>query len=562
MALWTVKRQGSSAAKTVVFRTYAGLLLAYALTFFLYSITSNGGLETRKDGGGVVGERLRAPRESTELEEAANETVSTEHSAEMQSNCSRPSVENFPQGVFSMDTLRHGALAVDVVAVVYMFGALAIVCDSYFMPALEIICSVLHLSEDVAGATFMAIGGSAPELFTSIVGVFISKGDIGIGTILGSAVFNVLFVIGLCGLLAGKTIYLTCWPLTRDSCCYIMSILALVFVVSDGVVTWAESAAMLVLYCMYIVLMYFNPPTERYVDRNMAKCRCRRLVIGESGRAGGEGRGAANLTELANLMEEGEESDEEDEEEVLHIANGNGNIRRVDKEKTETARPDQEESPAKHEEDPKSPFEVPKGCLQTFSWCLTLPALLLFYVTIPDCRKKAWARWYPLTFLLALVWIGGLTYLLVWMVTVIGFALRIPDTVMGLTLLAAGSSVPDLILSVIAAREGYGDMAISHSIGSNLFDILLGLGLPWFLSSVAVQSGRSVAIHSGGVVYITALLLGNVVAMVLLIRLSGFLLNKKLGLLLILLYAAFLVLSVFLEMSAVLGVNELPVCGM
>ncbi|XP_022108891.1 sodium/potassium/calcium exchanger 3-like isoform X2 [Acanthaster planci] len=474
MALWTVKRQGSSAAKTVVFRTYAGLLLAYALTFFLYSITSNGGLETRKDGGGVVGERLRAPRESTELEEAANETVSTEHSAEMQSNCSRPSVENFPQGVFSMDTLRHGALAVDVVAVVYMFGALAIVCDSYFMPALEIICSVLHLSEDVAGATFMAIGGSAPELFTSIVGVFISKGDIGIGTILGSAVFNVLFVIGLCGLLAGKTIYLTCWPLTRDSCCYIMSILALVFVVSDGVVTWAESAAMLVLYCMYIVLMYFNPPTERYVDRNMAKCRCRRLVIGESGRAGGEGRGAANLTELANLMEEGEESDEEDEEEVLHIANGNGNIRRVDK----------------------------------------------------------------------------------------GFALRIPDTVMGLTLLAAGSSVPDLILSVIAAREGYGDMAISHSIGSNLFDILLGLGLPWFLSSVAVQSGRSVAIHSGGVVYITALLLGNVVAMVLLIRLSGFLLNKKLGLLLILLYAAFLVLSVFLEMSAVLGVNELPVCGM
>ena len=89
-------------------------------------------------------------------------------------------------------------------------------------------------------------------------------------------------------------------------------------------------------------------------------------------------------------------------------------------EKTETARPNQETSPAQHEEEPKSPFEVPKGCLQIFSWCLTLPALLLFYVTIPDCRKKAWARWYPLTFLLALVWIGGLTYLLVWMVTVIG----------------------------------------------------------------------------------------------------------------------------------------------
>ena len=36
-----------------------------------------------------------------------------------------------------------------------------------------------------------------------IIGVFITEGDIGIGTILGSAVFNVLFVIGVCGLGAG-----------------------------------------------------------------------------------------------------------------------------------------------------------------------------------------------------------------------------------------------------------------------------------------------------------------------------------------------------------------------
>ena len=36
-----------------------------------------------------------------------------------------------------------------------------------------------------------------------IIGAFITEGDIGIGTILGSAVFNVLFVIGACGLGAG-----------------------------------------------------------------------------------------------------------------------------------------------------------------------------------------------------------------------------------------------------------------------------------------------------------------------------------------------------------------------
>lgn len=39
--------------------------------------------------------------------------------------------------------------------------------------------------------------------FDFFAGVFVTKGDIGVGTILGSAVFNVLFVIGVCGIGAG-----------------------------------------------------------------------------------------------------------------------------------------------------------------------------------------------------------------------------------------------------------------------------------------------------------------------------------------------------------------------
>jgi Ca2+/Na+ antiporter len=43
--------------------------------------------------------------------------------------------------------------------------------------------------------------------------------------------------------------------------------------------------------------------------------------------------------------------------------------------------------------------------------------------------------------------------------------------VLGLTLLAAGTSVPDLLSSVIVAKRGEGDMAVSSSIGSNIFDV-------------------------------------------------------------------------------------------
>lgn len=52
------------------------------------------------------------------------------------------------------------------------------------------------MSEDVAGATFMAAGSSAPELFTGVAGVAFES-DVGVGTIVGSAVFNILVIVAL-----------------------------------------------------------------------------------------------------------------------------------------------------------------------------------------------------------------------------------------------------------------------------------------------------------------------------------------------------------------------------
>lgn len=56
-----------------------------------------------------------------------------------------------------------------------MFAALAIVCDYYFVPSLEVICAKLKLQSDVAGASLMAIGSSAPELFASMIGIHEAK---------------------------------------------------------------------------------------------------------------------------------------------------------------------------------------------------------------------------------------------------------------------------------------------------------------------------------------------------------------------------------------------------
>ena len=146
--------------------------------------------------------------------------------------------------------------------VIYMFLALAVVCDEFFVPALEVMSSEQHLnlSMDVAGATLMAAGGSAPELFTNFIGTF-RESDIGIGTIVGSAVFNVLFVIGCCSILSKEVLTLTWWPLFRDCVYYAFGLVVLsvlVGILGEGEVVWYEALILLVMYGGYVVLMYYN----------------------------------------------------------------------------------------------------------------------------------------------------------------------------------------------------------------------------------------------------------------------------------------------------------------
>lgn len=62
----------------------------------------------------------------------------------------------------------------------------------------------MNLKEDVVGATFMAIATSSPGLFINCVGTFVTKDDLGVGTIVGSTVFNILAVPACCGLFAGQ----------------------------------------------------------------------------------------------------------------------------------------------------------------------------------------------------------------------------------------------------------------------------------------------------------------------------------------------------------------------
>ena len=170
---------------------------------------------------------------------------------------------DYPTDYFSLEDRRQGFVTLHMFGMLYMFIALAIVCDEFFVPALTVITEKLAISDDVAGATFMAAGGSAPELFTSVIGVFVSHSNVGIGTIVGSAVFNILFVIGMCALVSKEMLHLTWWPLFRDVSFYILGLFLLIIFFLDNFIMWWESATLLAGYTLYVCFMKYNVELER-----------------------------------------------------------------------------------------------------------------------------------------------------------------------------------------------------------------------------------------------------------------------------------------------------------
>ena len=99
------------------------------------------------------------------------------------------------------------AFIIWVMLMIWVFLGIAVVCDEHFEGALEVICDQLELSTAVGGATFMAAGSSAPELATSLVAVFTTRDATGLGTILGSAVFNLVAIICLSGIFGAGPYY-------------------------------------------------------------------------------------------------------------------------------------------------------------------------------------------------------------------------------------------------------------------------------------------------------------------------------------------------------------------
>ncbi|XP_021236650.1 sodium/potassium/calcium exchanger 2 isoform X1 [Numida meleagris] len=540
--------------------------------------------------------------------------TSMKHEAEHDNATEEHSKGEYPEDLFSLEERRKGAVILHVTGMIYMFIALAIVCDEFFVPSLTVITEKLSISDDVAGATFMAAGGSAPELFTSLIGVFISHSNVGIGTIVGSAVFNILFVIGMCALFSREILNLTWWPLFRDVSFYIIDLILLIIFFLDNLIMWWESLTLLTAYFCYVTFMKFNVQVEEWVKKILNRNKVEKATTGDAeGKSPTAGdkddqtlttkprlqRGGSSASLHNSLMRNSifqlmihtldplaeelgsygnlkyydtmtEEGKFKERASILHkIAKKkcqvedserqNGAANHEKGAKVEVAvTPPSDSGPVQNgiahnvdeenEEDEDQPLSLawPDTPRKQLTYLLVLPIVFPLWVSLPDVRNPRSRKFFPITFFGSISWIAFFSYLMVWWAHQVGETIGISEEIMGLTILAAGTSIPDLITSVIVARKGLGDMAVSSSVGSNIFDITVGLPLPWLLYAV-INNFSPVTVSSNGLFCAIVLLFIMLLFVILSIAFCKWRMNKFLGFLMFGLYFVFLIVSVLLE---------------
>ncbi len=249
--------------------------------------------------------------------------------------------------------------------------------SNYLVDGLGVVSRRFMISEAVLGASVAAIGSSAPEFGSSAFSVVQGHPAIGLGTIIGSAIFNITVIIGAVALfckykLSKRVFY-------RDGLFYLLTVVITVVSVADGVLTRLEAIIWTLTFIGYLGWLVYDARRGKPVPREQVKALSTRRAS-------------------------------------IYIIGG-----------------------------------------------------------------------------LAAIAVGA--WLLVRSVISIATEAGISETMFSLIVVAVGTSIPDLFTSVQAARKGMSSLAVSNAIGSNIFDILICLGLPMsFRATTSVGDVAGVSI--------------------------------------------------------------------
>ncbi|KAL0235154.1 hypothetical protein GEMRC1_001736 [Eukaryota sp. GEM-RC1] len=311
----------------------------------------------------------------------------------------------------------HIRLLLLLAFVIYGVIVIALVCEHYFMESITVMIARYKVNDDIAGAIFLAIGSSVPELFASLIALFIDHNDVGLSNIVGSTVFNILVTLGVACLFIKSPLLLDFRVVIREVLFFLVSSCLLIWALYDSTVTRLNSSVFILFYALFVTALlsskkYF-PLMEKFMHRK-------------------------SQSVLRPLREHVIPMTSEDHGES-HDSSGH-----------------------------KGLFTIPKGLFQKMWWSVCLPINMILKILIIPCSTEKTRKFYFFTFINAIIVIGVLEFFVVEAVELIGEELNFNDELTGLLLLAPFSCLPEVLTSIAVARRGMGNALISNVMGSNL----------------------------------------------------------------------------------------------
>ena len=324
---------------------------------------------------------------------------------------------------------------VELIIILIISLLIVIKSADIFVDNLVEIGALLGISQIILGVTASAIGTSLPEFGSAMIATLSGSVDIGVGTVIGSNIWNIAGILGITAAFTG-VIKSDTKGLKRDGAITLATALILMFFMFFGDIGKIAAIIMIVVYAFYL--------------RNLIKAQ-----------------------------KEDTENNKLEIEEKSEIENLNE----------------------------KSGSKLKSISPKTIIW-----TLIGFAGLIVGCR------------------------LLVYSGTGIGKILGIPEMIMGLFVLAIGTSIPELVVTFSSAMKGLHDLSIGTVLGSNTFNILIGIGVPALILNVPVEH-TSLIFDAPVMIFVTVLL-------ILLIK-RDMKLSRIDGLILMATYIAYAVIRIF-----------------
>ncbi|KAL3801224.1 hypothetical protein HJC23_012624 [Cyclotella cryptica] len=229
----------------------------------------------------------------------------------------------------------------------------------------------------------------------------------------------------------------------------------------------------------------------------------------------------------------------------------------VEIEESTTTDPDFEDADA-HEELIDFPCDGSLG--EIIFWVILYPLRFLMHHTLPDVRQLDSHGELKITtdnrilhaFLstfMCLVWLIVGSYAMVASLESLAELMDIPDAVIGFTVSAAGTSLPNYVASKVSAENGFGNQAVSNAFGSNTFNLMVGLGLPWSLYIAANGFEPYHGLRNEGIVESILIMAGVLAVFVVLMTQTNFVIVKWHGILFLgmyIIYVAFAIGQVYI----------------